>query len=179
MEKKYVCPCGLTCCDCMFYKQEIYETARKLKELVQESRLDTFLALCSNHKAWEAMGRHLDLDAASAEEKFGKKFDAFKDMEIFMHVLDALAAIQCKTTCQEADGCSAGGVTDQCQALKCIKSKNYEGCWQCTEFEACDKLAFLKMSYGHVINENLTTAKEKGIEAVTSHGDKYYAWQRK
>ena len=25
MDKKLVCPCGLTCCDCLFYKKEIYD----------------------------------------------------------------------------------------------------------------------------------------------------------
>ena len=31
MEKKFVCPGGLACCDCLFYKPEIYDTAKKLK----------------------------------------------------------------------------------------------------------------------------------------------------
>ncbi len=72
-----------------------------------------------------------------------------------------------------------GGHTHSCDALKCIKSKGNDGCWQCGEYQNCDKLVLLKRNYGYVIEENLTTIKEKGMEAVKSRGNKYYAWQRK
>lgn len=47
MDKKLVCPCGLTCCDCLFYKTEIYETAKKLRKLIIEHELDKFLNILS------------------------------------------------------------------------------------------------------------------------------------
>lgn len=179
MDKKLVCPCGLICCDCLFYKSEIYETAHKLKELIKERELDKFLTICSNRKSWEAMGEHLDLSEDQNYSRIGKLFDVFKQMPVFMNVLDSIIKLQCKTTCQEIGGCSVGGNTHECRALKCMKSKEYDGCWQCIEFENCDKLKFLKNSYGYVIEDNLKTIKEKGIEAVKSRGNKYYTWQRK
>jgi hypothetical protein len=36
-----------------------------------------------------------------------------------------------------------------------------------------------KSAYGYVIEENLTIAKEHGVEMVKAHGSQYYAWQRK
>jgi hypothetical protein len=33
MEKNLVCPCGLTCCDCLFYKSEIYDAALLKKSM--------------------------------------------------------------------------------------------------------------------------------------------------
>jgi len=178
MDEKLVCPCGLTCCDCLFYKKEIYETAHKLKELIQEYQLDKFLTMCSNKDTWAVMGEHLDLDGNLIEEKLGKKFNAFEEIPAFMNVLDGIIKIQCKTTCQEANGCSTGGETKQCKALKCLKSRKYNGCWQCNEFENCDKLKFLKKSYGYVIEDNLKTIKENGVSAVKSRGNQYYKWQR-
>jgi len=98
---------------------------------------------------------------------------------LVMEVLDSIIAIQCKTTCQEVGGCSIGGYTHECSALKCLKSKGYKGCWECTEFENCGKLTLLRHNYGYVVEENLHTIKEKGLEAVKSQGNKYYQWQGK
>jgi len=55
MDRKLVCPCGLTCCDCLFYKSEIYESAIKLKEVIKDSQLDIFLRLISEKESWEAI----------------------------------------------------------------------------------------------------------------------------
>jgi biotin operon repressor len=179
MEKNLVCPCGLTCCDCLFYKKEIYETAYKLKELITGHELNKFLIGNSSEASWEHLAEHMDLSNNQIWDRIGSHFDVFKHMPEFMDVLDGIIELQCKTTCQESGGCSIGGNTHECKALKCIKSKGYEGCWQCNDFESCDKLKFLKHGYGYVIEDNLRTIKEKGIDAVKSRGNKYYAWQRK
>ena len=179
MDKKFVCPCGLTCCDCMFFKKEIYETAQKLRELIKINDLDFFLNMCSKRNNWEAIAKEKKLSGEKAWEKIGQCFDRFKDMSMFMDVLDGIIKLQCKTTCKEAGGCSIAGITNECDALKCVKSKGYNGCWECGEYINCNKLTFVKNNYGYVIEENLKTAKEKGIDAVESHGNKYYEWQRK
>lgn len=178
MDKKLVCPCGLTCCDCLFYKSEIYDTAQKLKDLIKEHELDRFLAIVSNKKSLELMGEHLGLSENQIRDEIGKNFNAFKQMPEFLNILDSIIKLQCKSTCKESGGCSIVGRTHECKALKCIKSKNYEGCWQCGEFEDCNNLKFLKGAYGYVIDENLKTIRDKGVGAVMSHGNKYYAWQR-
>ena len=178
MDKKLVCPCGLTCCDCLFYKSEIYETAQKLKELIKISDLDVFLGTCSKKKNWQAIAQQMRLNEDKAWNGVGKYFDVFKDMAMFMNILDGIIKLQCKTTCQEADGCSIGGSTHECNALRCVKSKTYDGCWQCDEFVNCNKLSFVKKNYGYIIEENLRIAREKGVKAVKSRGNTYYAWQR-
>ncbi len=175
MDKTFVCPCGLTCCDCLFYKSEIYATASKLKALIKESQLDIFLGLIRKNEAWNAMAEHLDEDA----DQMAQHFKSFRKMSDFLEVLDALIKIQCQSTCQEAGGCSMGGVTRECLALKCLKSKGYNGCWDCSEIKSCNKLKFLKRGYGETIEGNLGIVKDKGTDAVTSRGNKYYSWQRK
>jgi len=162
-----------------FIKKEIYEAASRLKKLITDSKLDIFLKACSNEKTVEAMGKHLGLERNEIQTSLSEKYSVFKEMPIFMNVLEGIANMECKITCREARGCSAGGNTIKCTALKCLELKKYDGCWQCEEYEDCEKLKFLKMSYGFVINENLTTIKEKGEEEVKSHGSQYYAWQRK
>ena len=179
MDEKLVCPCGLTCCDCLFYKKEIYETAMHLKNLIEKYRLDMFLTVCSKPQSLEVLGEHLDIAKDQMWDSFGSSFGEFTHFPEFMKVLDGLTKLECKNTCKEVGGCSIGGNKHECKALKCVKAKGYEGCWQCDEFTSCDKLSLLKRNYGYVIEENLNTIRDKGISAVESHGDKYYAWQRR
>ncbi len=175
MDPKFVCPCGLTCWDCLFYKPEIYKTAIKLKDLIKSSQFDVFLGLIVKNESWNAMAEHIGAD----RKNLSRYFKSFKKLPDFLTVLDGIINLQCKETCQEAGGCSIGGVTHACAALKCVKSKGYNGCWDCTEVETCENLNFLKRSYGETIEGNLELIIEKGINAVQSRGNKYYGWQKK
>ncbi len=179
MDEKFVCPCGLTCCDCLFYASEIYETAQKLKELIVKYDFDKFLILLNRGNSRNELGEHFELSENLSWEKIGQYFETFKHIPEFMKVLDSIIKIQCKATCQEAGGCSFGGITNECEALKCIKIKNYKGCWQCEGYKNCEKLALLKRNYGSVIDDNLKIVKEQGVSAVESRGNQYYVWQRK
>ena len=174
MNKKDICPCGLTCCDCLFHKEEIYETANKLKEVIENTQFDKFLNLIVTNEAWDGMANHFGV----ASHEIKKQFESFEKFSDFLLVLDGIINLQCKTTCQETVGCSGGGITRQCEALKCIQKKNYKGCWECDQFSNCEKLAFLKQSYGETIDDNLRTIKNKGFGEVKSRGNKYYSWQR-
>jgi hypothetical protein len=175
MDGKYVCPCGLTCCDCLFYKSEIYETAIKLKQLIKDSQLDIFLTILSKNEANKAIANHLGED----ENKFGKYFEAFKKLPDFFSVLESIINIQCKKTCVESGGCSMCGNTKECETVKCVKQKGYNGCWECNDHENCDKLIFQKRSYGETIEGNFKIIKEDGIDSLQSRSNKYYEWQRK
>lgn len=174
MDKKYICPCGLICTDCLFYKPEIYETAKELKGTIKNSQLDIFLGLVTKNEGWKTIADHLNEKGT----EIGKYFESFKNFPIFMNVLDGLIRLQCKATCRETGGCSMGGTLHKCEAVKCVRSKGYEGCWECSESENCKKLNFVKHGYGETINKTFKTIKEKGFDAVKSHGNKYYAWQK-
>jgi hypothetical protein len=175
MDKEFVCPCGLTCCDCLFYKPEIYETAKQLRDLIQSSQLDTFLKLIVRYQGWNGIAKHLGQESTVLE----KHFEPFAKLPDFMEVLEGIINLQCPATCREAGGCSIGGITHTCDALRCIQANGFEGCWQCQDFEACDKLSLLRRNYGETIVGNLRTIRDEGIEAVTSRGNRYYAWQRR
>lgn len=71
-----------------------------------------------------------------------------------------------------------GGKLHKCEAVKCVQSKGYEGCWECIESENCERLNFVRRGYGETINRTFQTIKEKGFDEVKSHGNKYYAWQK-
>ena len=175
MDKKYICPCGLICSDCMFYKKEIYETANKLRKQISETNLNIFLSILSKEEVANAMAEHLCTD----NKELHSNFKSFSKLQVFMEVLDSLIKIQCKEPCRETGGCSMCGTTKKCVTIKCIEEKELNGCWECNERENCNKLSFQRRSYGKTIEDNFKLINEEGIEAVVSSGDDYYEWQRK
>jgi len=175
MEKKYVCACGLTCCDCLFYRPDFFEAARKMKEIINEFRIDIFFKLLNRRETNERIAEHLNQD----KEVFLKKFASFEKMEQFVEVLNAIVEIQCKQTCFENKGCSIGGIKHRCKTIECVNEKGLNGCWECGENERCEKLSFQKMSYGKSVIENLEILRTKGLGCIKSRGNQYYEFQRK
>ena len=174
MDKKYICPCGLVCTDCLFYKPEIYESAEKLRDTIKDSQLDVFLTSISESQSWKVIADHLN----GEQSDFEKYFSAFTNFKQFINTLEALTQLQCKSTCRETGGCSVGGKVHKCEAAKCVESNGYDGCWECTERNQCEKLFFVKKVYGATIGETFSSMKSEGSEGVTPYGNNYYAWQR-
>ncbi len=149
----------------MFYKAEIYDAAKLLRDIIKESRLDQFLQGNSNHRAAEVLNKHFEMAEEQFWEKLGKNLDTYKKMPEFMDVLNSMVELQCHSTCYESGGCSMAGNTKECGALRCINLKGYEGCWECIEYENCEHLEFLRNAYGFVINENLSIIRDKGFDS--------------
>jgi hypothetical protein len=175
MEGKYVCACGLTCCDCLFYKKEFFDAANIMKNLIDEYRFDFFYNRLSKKEVNGRMAKHLKQD----ETEYNEKFLIFEKMPEFVKVLEGIISIQCKNTCREKNGCSMGGITHTCEVIECVNKKNLEGCWKCSEYRTCEKLSFQKMSYGKTILDNLEKLEESGMNSLQPRGNQYYEWQRK
>jgi hypothetical protein len=60
IDTKYICPCGLVCTDYLFFKPEIYESTKQLKNNIKDSQLDIFLTSISGSKSWRAIADHLN-----------------------------------------------------------------------------------------------------------------------
>jgi hypothetical protein len=174
MDKKYICPCGLICTDCLFYKPEIYQTAKKLRDNIKESQLDVFLTSLSDGKSWKKIADHLN----GEQSDFEKYFEAFINLKNFMNTLEGLINLQCKTPCRKSGGCSVGGKLHKCEAVICVKSKGYKGCWECPERNQCEKLSFVKKAYGDTVSNTFKNMRSEGAEGVKSYGHNYYAWQQ-
>jgi hypothetical protein len=174
MERKYVSACGLTCCDCLFYKKDFFQAARTMKRLIDEYRFDVFFNSLSKMETSGAIASHLRCDGSQLADMFR----VFVHMPAFVKVLEGIIAIECKNTCREKAGCSIGGTPHQCAALECVNSKGFEGCWKCPEFKSCDKLAFQKKAYGKTVTENLAHLEKGGTTSLRARGNQYYEWQR-
>jgi len=127
--------CGLYCGDCFNYKGRIADLARDLRKELREAKFDR---------------AYLGLS------KFFKEFENYGQC---YKVLGAMARLRCKRTCR------GGGGPPSCRIRSCCQKKNIRGCWECAEFETCEKLDFLKPIHGDAHLKNLGTIKKHGIDS--------------
>jgi len=134
-DKKLVAYCGLCCEDCLMRKGEIADLARDLRKKLRETKFDR------------------------VSKGLSKFFKDFKNYETCYKVLGAMVRLRCKRVCRD------GGGPPFCKIRKCCQKKGYEGCWECTEFETCEKLDFLKPIHKDAHIKNLRKLKKQGIKA--------------
>jgi hypothetical protein len=102
-----------------------------------------------------------DLRKELRQAKFDKvaegiPFKEFKHYRECYEVLGAIVRLRCHNACK------GGGGNPFCKIRKCCQKKGFEGCWQCDEFEACNKLDFLKPTHGEANLKNLRAIKKRG-----------------
>lgn len=128
--------CGLCCIDCFGYKGKVADLARDLRKELRESKFKNFAdGICNT--------------------SFGKEY---KNYNKCYEVLGAMVKFRCK------NGCREGGGNPFCQIRKCCQKKDIRGCWECSEWEGCDKLNFLKSVHGDACLKNLTIIKKRGLK---------------
>ena len=59
------------------------------------------------------------------------------------------------------------------QIRKCAQNRGIEGCWECDEFETCQKLDFLRPNHGEAHLKNLRKIRKGGIERFLE-GKRYW-----
>ncbi len=136
MDKKtsLITYCGLYCGDCHGFQQKIPDLARDLRKELRSAHYDKFAD-------------------AIADDAFGK---AFKGYDTCYEVLGAMVRFRCHK------GCRAGGGPPFCKIRACCQKREIEGCWQCDDFESCDKLQFLSAVHEDAARKNLRILKKKG-----------------
>jgi hypothetical protein len=135
--------CGLYCGECPWYKGEIADMAKDLRKKLVSSKFD---------KVAEGMSLY---------------FKNFNDYPQCCKVLETMGRLRCKRSCRN------GGANPRCKARLCCQKKNIEGCWDCTEFESCSKLDFLKPINGKANLKNMQKIKKSGMKAFLK-GRKYW-----
>ena len=129
--------CGLYCGECPFHEGRIADLARDLRKELRTARFDRIAEALSSDGPFEAFGRYGDC----------------------YEVLGSMVKLRCKR------GCRQHGGNPWCAMRKCCKRKGYEGCWECDEFETCQKLAVLETAHGKAHVKNLRRLKRGGVEA--------------
>jgi hypothetical protein len=132
--------CGLYCGDCHGYQQKVPDLARDLRKELRKSKYKKFADSISTNS-------------------FGR---AFRDYDKCYEVLGAMVKFRCHK------GCRAGGGPPFCKIRKCCQKRGITGCWECSDFENCDKLDFLCPVHddGHI--QNLRIIKKRGAQEFIS-----------
>jgi len=65
------------------------------------------------------------------------------------------------------------GGPPNCKIRNCARKKKLMGCWQCDDFQTCDKLRFLEMHHGVAHLKNLRKLKKQGPDAFFK-GKRYW-----
>lgn len=140
--------CGLYCGDCIRYNCRASDLADKLLNEID------------NHHFREY---------ANVKRAHTKEFENF---DTLLASLKAISGINCVTPC----GAGGDGCGGSCKIIKCVKEMNLNGCWECNDFEGCEKLCFLKPFHGDSIISNLKKIKIYGITNWAEHRDNCYPW---
>ncbi|MBN1975393.1 MAG: DUF3795 domain-containing protein [Sedimentisphaerales bacterium] len=138
--------CGLYCGDCFGHTQKIADMARDLRKEFRNNRFDK-------------------LAPVFAEIPF---FKEFKDYDKCYNLLGLLVKLRCNKMCR-----GGGGGSPTCAIRICAKMKKLDGCWQCDEFNTCEKLKVLEGHHGKAVIKNLRKLKKDG-PAEFIKGKKYW-----
>ena len=142
-DKDLIACCGLYCGDCLNYKGEIADLARDLRKKLREAKFD------------------------KVSQGLAKYFKEFKNYEQCYEVLGAMIRLRCKKACH------AGSGNPQCKVRICCLKKNIAGCWECDEFETCNKLEFLKPIHEDANLKNLRKVRTQGVDSFLK-GTRYF-----
>jgi hypothetical protein len=137
--------CGLYCSECPSYTGVIADMARDLRKELRNYRFDKTAELLSSVPIFKTYKKYPDCYT----------------------VLGAMVKMRCGKTCKN------GGGNPWCKIRQCCKKKEFEGCWECSEFGSCKKLTFLEGNHGKAHVKNLRAIKRKGIQGFIE-GTKYW-----
>jgi hypothetical protein len=138
--------CGLYCASCPNHTGVIADLARDLRKELRHYRFDRTAELLSAYP-------------------FFKVFEKYDEC---YQVLGGMVKLRCGKTCRN------GGANPGCKIRKCAREKGLEGCWECVEFERCEKLAFLEENHGSAHIRNLKLIAKKGPEAFKAGEKQWY-----
>jgi hypothetical protein len=144
-EKDLIAYCGLYCGDCYQYQGKIADLARDLRKEL----------------------RQVKFDERAEKMSANSFFAAFKNYPQCYELLGTMVKFRCKRACR------GGGGPPVCKIRECCRGKGIEGCWQCDEFETCEKMDFLKAFHEDAHLKNLRIIKKSGVDSFIS-GKRYW-----
>ena len=145
MSLNNVAYCGLYCADCPNHTGIIADLARDLRKELRKYRFDKTAEFLSTLS-------------------FFKEFNKYSEC---YEVLGAMVKLRCNKTCRNRGG------NPFCKIRKCCEKKGFDGCWECEDFENCNRLEFLENNHGIAHIKNLKIIKKKGLDEFIS-GKKYW-----
>lgn len=89
-------------------------------------------------------------------------FKQFQHYPECYECLGAMVKMRCKRLCR------GNGGPPNCKIRKCCLKRGYEGCWECLEFEDCEKLAWLTKIHKDAHIKNMRIIAKEGVSALVA-----------
>jgi hypothetical protein len=147
-EKELLAYCGLYCGDCLGYSGAIADAAQNFIKVLEKYQF----------------GR-------TAECVFP---DELADYDRFCGMLGFMSGLRCPGICRK-------GARDQgpsgCEVKDCCKTQGFFACYECSDFETCDKLGSLHKGL-HTAScvRNMKAIREMGLEDWLVSGRRFCYW---
>ncbi len=152
-DKRLTAYCGLYCRDCIPSKKELFSTAARLEDLLEDLHFDKYAQVKAEQSYWS------------------KANETFKKYQDFIQVLQAIRELECKVSCREGGGWKGA----HCDVRNCALSKDLEGCWDCADYKTCQLLEPLKKFHPN-LEYHLSLIKSEGVENWSSKRKCHYRW---
>jgi len=102
----------------------------------------------------------------TAKNMFAKEI---KDYDRFFKKLEFISGLKCPKVCREREIGSTN-----CEIRKCCIGKEYFACFECEEFETCEKLKVMEELHKDSCIKNLKAIKEMGLENWIENGKRLW-----
>jgi len=95
--------------------------------------------------------------------------EKLKEYDRLYEMLEFVAGLKCDKPCRErAEGSTA------CEIRQCCMERGYYACYECDDFEVCEKLESMKGLHRDSCVKNLKAIKEIGLEKWIETGKRYW-----
>jgi hypothetical protein len=146
--KELLAYCGFYCGDCLGYTGVIADAAQNMMRVLEKYKFDQ-----------------------TAECVFPEKL---RDYDEFCEMLAFMTSLRCAGVCrkEERDSEPSG-----CEVKNCCRERGFYACYECDDFETCDKLKSIhKELHTDSCVRNMRAIREMGLEAWIARGRRFCYW---
>lgn len=143
--------CGIYCPDCILLRNKFSTLAKNLREELELVEFQRYV---------------------SVKSPFGQKYKNYSDLNDWLLKLEN---VNCSTVCRVGGGCSG----KPCVIMECCSVKNYEGCWECSALDECERFLFLEPRCGQSPKQNCVLIRKYGLECWSQHRVGLYKWSKR
>ena len=98
--------------------------------------------------------------------------DQLKDYDRFYEIVSFMTGLKCPLICRARQDSSVS-----CVVRKCCIDNGFYACYECDNFEACDKLKSLMEGLHYKSSlKNLRSIQQMGLEEWISRGKRHHYW---
>jgi hypothetical protein len=98
--------------------------------------------------------------------------DQLKDYDRFYEIVGFMTGLKCPTSCREWEDSNVA-----CEVRNCCIDNGFYACYECDDFETCEKLKSLMDGLHYDASlKNLKAIREMGLKEWLAKGERHHYW---